>query len=219
MNRQDGDKSGLGAGVYLSKADLVTAALRDRIMDGHFPPGEPLPSQRDLAEQLAVSPTPVRESLRRLESEGLIRYDAHHGSTVVDVDFGATRENFRIRAELEALAVELAIPRMTDDGIAELERIESELEAAAGDPDRVRELNREFHFRLYEISESKLLLVFLRRLWQAFPRGPQSERPVDETVNDHRDLLRALHDRDAESAARHCRLHVLGALEQDKSAQ
>jgi DNA-binding GntR family transcriptional regulator len=66
---------------YVSKSDMVTDELRDLITDRRLSPGTPL-RQRDLAEQFDVSYTPVREALRRLESEGLVVTDVHRGATV-----------------------------------------------------------------------------------------------------------------------------------------
>jgi DNA-binding transcriptional regulator YhcF (GntR family) len=68
-------------GKYVSKSDMVTDALRELITDRQLSPGTPL-RQRDLAEQFDVSYTPVREALRRLESEGLVVTDVHRGATV-----------------------------------------------------------------------------------------------------------------------------------------
>jgi DNA-binding GntR family transcriptional regulator len=68
-------------GTYVSKSDMVTDAVRDLITDGLLSPGTPL-RQRELAEWFAVSYTPVREALRRLESEGLVVTDVHRGATV-----------------------------------------------------------------------------------------------------------------------------------------
>jgi DNA-binding GntR family transcriptional regulator len=63
-----------------------------------------------------VSPTLVREALRRLEAEGLVTFDLHKGSTVVAVDYGATQENYRIRAALESLGAELAADSIEPEG-------------------------------------------------------------------------------------------------------
>jgi DNA-binding GntR family transcriptional regulator len=61
--------------------------------------------------------TPVREALRRLEAEGIVTYDPHIGASVVQVDFGPTEENFRIRAALESLAATMAASRMAPEDL------------------------------------------------------------------------------------------------------
>src|SRR6516225_12006466 len=107
-------------GIYLSKSDFMAALLRELIISGDLKPGEQL-RQRDLAERFGVSVTPVREALRWLESEGLVRYDAHKGSTVVEAEAGNTKEKYQIRAVLEGLAASLAAPKISDEDIRELE--------------------------------------------------------------------------------------------------
>ena len=69
----------MSAPLYHSKSEAILESLRDLIISGEVLPGEPL-RQRDLAERFNVSQTPVREALRRLESEGLVRADLHRGS-------------------------------------------------------------------------------------------------------------------------------------------
>ena len=97
-------------GTYVSKSDMVTDVVRDLITDGLLSPGTPL-RQRDLAEQFDVSYTPVREALRRLESEGLVVTDVHRGATVARTESQELEENYRILAALEALAGSLRWPR------------------------------------------------------------------------------------------------------------
>ena len=107
-------------GTYVSKSDMVTDLLRDLITDGQLSPGTPL-RQRYLAEQFEVSNTPVREALRRLESEGLVVTDVHRGATVARTESEELEENYRILAVLEALAGSLAVAKITDDDIADIE--------------------------------------------------------------------------------------------------
>ena len=92
---------------YVSKTDLVAALIRELIITGELGPGEQL-RQRDLAQRFGVSQTPVREAMRRLESEGLLICDTHRGFTVVPPDVGRVEENFQIRAALESLGASLA---------------------------------------------------------------------------------------------------------------
>jgi len=113
-------------GTYISKSDMVTDVLRDLITDGQLSPGTPL-RQRNLAEQFDVSNTPVREALRRLESEGLVVTDVHRGATVARTESEELEENYRILAALEALAGSLAVAKITDDDIADIEALNREV--------------------------------------------------------------------------------------------
>jgi DNA-binding GntR family transcriptional regulator len=203
--------SAVGQGVYLSKTDFMAALLRELIITGDLKPGQAL-RQRDLADRFGVSPTPVREALRRLESEGLVSYDAHRGSTVIEADAGGIQEKFRIRAALEGLAASLAAPKISDNDIAELESYNERLADTSLTPDEVNDINRTLHFRVYEMAGSPLLLALMRLLWQSFPHGPQVARPREESVAEHKQLLEALRRHDAAAAQEITQQHILGAL-------
>jgi DNA-binding GntR family transcriptional regulator len=96
---------------YVSKTDLVAALIRELVITGELGAGEQL-RQRDLALRFGVSQTPVREAMRRLESEGLLVCDTHRGFTVVTPGDGRIEENFQIRAALESLGASLAAPKI-----------------------------------------------------------------------------------------------------------
>lgn len=198
-------------GIYVSKSDMVTDVLRELITGGLMSPGAPL-RQRDLAEQFAVSYTPVREALRRLESEGLVVTDVHRGATVTFTEPEELEENYRILAALEALAGSLAVAKITDDDIADIEARYREVAACLPDDDRLTELNRQFHFRIYECARSPMLLLLMRLLWRSFPRGPQAGRPHQESVRQHEALVRALKRRNEEQVTAIIRDHVLGSI-------
>lgn len=198
--------------VYLTKGDVVTESLRELITRGELAPGELL-RQRSLAERFNVSPTPVREALRRLESEGLVSHDVHRGARVAPIDVDEQEENYRILAALEALATSLAVEKLTDADVDEIRELERRFAAVDGDDPGAKALNREFHFRIYECARSPLLLALMRLLWRAFPRGPQEWRPHEESVEQHRLLLDALGERDTAKAAAITREHVLGTIE------
>src|SRR5580704_3130583 len=101
---------------YVSKTDLVAALIRELVITGELEPGEQL-RQRDLAQRFGVSQTPVREAMRRLESEGLLTCDTHRGFTVAAPDVGRLEENFQIRAALESLGASLAAPKIDAGGL------------------------------------------------------------------------------------------------------
>jgi DNA-binding GntR family transcriptional regulator len=195
---------------YFTKSDVVTAALREMLITGELAPGTEL-RQRDLALQFNVSPTPVREALRRLETEGLISYDVHRGARVIEAAYGADEENFLIRAALEGLAVALAAKRVTPEDIEALTSINDLLADCEGGDPRALELNRRLHFRLYETAKSPLLLALLRLLWQSFPRGTGIARPLAESVRQHAEIIRLLSEGDAAGAETAIHDHIMEA--------
>jgi len=196
---------------YVSKSDLVTDALRELITDRQLSPGTPL-RQRDLAEQFDVSYTPVREALRRLEAEGLVARDVHRGASVARTEPEELAENYRILAALEVLAGTLAVPKISDDDIAEIEDLYQQVAACDPGEERLAELNRRFHFRIYECARSPMLLLLMRLLWRSFPAGPQAGRPHAESVHQHAQLIEALKRRDQDRVAAVIREHVLGSI-------
>jgi DNA-binding GntR family transcriptional regulator len=201
---------GHGAVSYVSKTDMVAALIRELIITGELTAGQQL-RQRDLAQRFGVSQTPVREAMRRLESEGLVIGDTHRGFTVVTPDDGPVEENFQIRAALESLGASLAARKIDEAGLAELERLNERMRALAdGDP-RYAELNREFHFTLYQYSRSPLLMSLMRLLWASLHGGPRVLRTHAESARQHDAILDALRAGDADAASALTHQHIMGA--------
>lgn len=199
-----------GAGGYVSKTDMVAALIRELIITGELAAGRPL-RQRDLAERFGVSQTPVREAMRRLESEGLVIGDTHRGFTVVEPDDGPVEENFQIRAALESLGASLAARKIDAAGVARLRELNERMRPLPdGDP-RYAGLNREFHFSLYEYSRSPLLMSLMRLLWASLHGGPRVRRTHAESARQHDAILDALAAGDAEAASARTFQHIMDA--------
>jgi DNA-binding GntR family transcriptional regulator len=197
---------------FRGKSDVIAATVREQIITGELAPGTPL-RQRDLAAKFGVSPTPVREALRRLEAEGLVENDLHKGATVIQTGIDAEEEGYAVRAVLESQAARAAARRATDKDIAELRALHKQFaDARAGHPS-LPELNRRFHFRIYEASQSPVLLALLRLLWQSYHPGPAHGRPHGPSVKDHRGILDAIADGDEDAAEALTRAHIEGALQ------
>jgi len=201
---------GLAAMHYSSKSDIVCAMLRELIISGELKAAEPL-RQRDLADRFGVSQTPVREALRLLESEGLVVNDPHRGATVAESRNGFIQDNSMIRAALEALGARMAATAIKDEQLASLQQLNDAIRALEGDDEAYGDLNRRFHFAIYEAAASPVLLSMMRLLWQAMPGGPRVTRSHAESVVQHQQLIEALAARDAERAAQITQLHILSA--------
>ena len=196
---------------YVSKTDLVAALIRELVITGDLEPGEQL-RQRDLAQRFGVSQTPVREAMRRLDSEGLLICDTHRGFTVVEPDMGRVEENFQIRAALESLGASLAARKIDAAGLARLRELNDQMRALADDDDPgYTELNREFHFTVYSCARSPLLLSLMRLLWASLHGGPRVTRTHAESARQHDEILAALSEGDAEAASARTYHHIMGA--------
>jgi DNA-binding GntR family transcriptional regulator len=195
---------------YVSKTDMVAALIRQLIITGELPAGGQL-RQRDVAQRFGVSQTPVREALRRLESEGLVVGDTHRGFTVVEPDDGPVEENFQIRAALESLGASLAARKIDAGGIEALRGLNDQMRALPDDDPRYADLNRDFHFTVYEHAGSPLLLSLMRLLWASLHGGPRVSRTHAESARQHDAIIDALSAGDPAAASTRTCQHIMSA--------
>ena len=195
---------------FTSKTDMVAALIRQLIISGELPAGEQL-RQRDLAQRFHVSQTPVREALRRLESEGLVVGDTHRGFTVVEPDDGPIEENFQVRAALESLGASLAARKIDAGGIEALRGLNDQMRELGDDDPRYADLNRDFHFTVYEHAGSPLLLSLMRLLWTSLRGGPRVSRTHAESARQHDAIIDALSAGDAAAASDRTYQHIMSA--------
>lgn len=196
--------------LYTSKTELVTSMLRELIVTGELQAGTSL-RQRDLATRLGVSPTPVREALRRLESEGLVTTDAHRSATVTESSLDAKEENYLIRAALESLAAQLAANRITGQQLTAIEEINAQIVDLDDEDGRYGQLNRDFHFGIYQAAASPVLLSLMRMLWQSMPDGPKVVRSNRESAAEHAAIIEALRTGDSRRASELTHAHIVGS--------
>ncbi|WP_246471829.1 GntR family transcriptional regulator [Saccharopolyspora phatthalungensis] len=196
--------------LYTSKTELVTSMLRELIVTGELEAGTSL-RQRDLATRLGVSPTPVREALRRLESEGLVTTDQHRSAIVAESWLDATEENYLVRAALESLAAKLAAKRITAEQLATIEKINARILDLDDDSLAYGTLNRDFHFGIYQAAGTPVLMSLMRMLWQAMPDGPKVVRSHRESAAEHAAIIDALREGDAELAGELTYRHIVGS--------
>lgn len=146
-------------------ADVAYDAIRQGVMSGRWPSGAHL-REVELASELGVSRTPVREALRRLASEGVLTFEPHIGATVPDWSAADLDEIFELRSRLESYAAELAASRADEATIAAMHEATRAMERAAfsGDvPDTVAVTanNDRFHRLVVSASGSKRLAAFI----------------------------------------------------------
>lgn len=143
----------------------VRETLRQDILNGTLAGGERL-AQSEIAKQLGVSTTPVREALRDLASEGLVTIDPHRGGFVMELQRQDVEEIYELRHQLEPLALQLAFPGITPELIERLDQLNNEMTATSHLAAWV-ELNRDFHMTIYSAAQRPRLLSIIASLQDA----------------------------------------------------
>lgn len=199
---------GVGPVTYQSKSRAVYAELRGRILDGSLPPSMAL-NQEQLAAELGVSTTPLREALRRLESEGLVTSLPHREVVVAGLDFDELLAVYEVRENLDALAVSLAADRHSEEDAKEIRRAMQRLRDSAGDDQLA--VNRAFHAAIYRASHNPVLIELLDALWDRSGRYRQAVGFMagdTEVHREHLGLVNAVLERRAEEGAALMRAHI-----------
>jgi DNA-binding GntR family transcriptional regulator len=192
----------------------VTASLREAILHGYFEPGEKL-DQDLIAEELEVSRTPVREAVRRLESEGFVEVRPHHGAFIAKVSQQDIREVYEIRRLLEAEVVRQVTPLIPESVLDELDKLltETQVQFEAGDITKHFESDVYFHETIADFVENKLLKEVLDGLTNriSMVRRFAQLQPGDHlvvSIQEHHAILQAIRQRDPERASELMRGHL-----------
>lgn len=190
-----------GSAKRVSAVDLVRTALRQAILRGDLPGGSQL-VQTDIAAQLDVSTTPVREAMRDLASEGLITLDSHRIGTVRQLDWAEMVEIVDMRRALEPVAVQRAMEHMIEETLQTARLIAEEL-STFDDVGAWVEKNNQFHNLFHEATQTERLSVILKSLEEAagvFVAQAQRLHPQirQRAVADHFALIEAYESRDPE---------------------
>ncbi len=178
--------------------------LREDILHGKLKTGEKLTENR-ICSEYNVSRTPVREAFRLLEQEDLIQTIPNRGAFVMGFSQQDIADMYDMRREYEILAFRWAVSRMTEE---ELERIRYEYDlmefyTGKGEHAKAADHNMHFHELIYEASHNRMLIRILtsyqyysRLLKEGVEENPDDAEPMDELLEEHYEILRALEDRD-----------------------
>lgn len=205
--------------VFSSKGDIAYAELRHRILFGSIAAGSRL-SQYDLAEELGISITPMREAIRRLSGEGLITLDTHRNARVAPMDTREARELFETRMALDPAAIALAAARRTDADIARMRTAADALRPITreqGEP--ALAAHRELHRAIYDASHNSVLIRLLDDVWDKSDRyrrrGLELLPGTDQSMRDfaeHGHMVELVIEQNAEEAAELMRSHIAASL-------
>jgi DNA-binding GntR family transcriptional regulator len=195
---------------------MTLDALRDRILHGEYPEGEPL-RQDAIADELGVSRIPVREALRQLEAEGLVTFSPHRGAVVSTMSLPEIAELFELRAEIESDLVRRAIPHMKAEDHARAKEILQAYEVAlrAGEVSKYGELNWQFHSTLYAPAARAFTMGMVAKLHHQSDRYLRMQLALTHgetrAKDEHRGIATAAKQADVRLAAKLMREHILGA--------
>ncbi|MDO5100284.1 MAG: GntR family transcriptional regulator [Eubacteriales bacterium] len=200
--------------VYLPLRDVVFATIRDAIIKGALKPGERL-REITLAKKLGVSRTPVREAIRKLELEGLVKMVPRKGAEVAEMSVKNIQDVLVIRRVLEELAVRIACRCINEEQLAKLDEVGREFESLYGKADDLNAAAKadvHFHELIYESTNNPRLIHILSNLREQIYRYRLEYLKVDRAhevlVEEHRRILEALRERDEEKAAGMIRVHI-----------
>ena len=189
----------------------VAEALRQRIYSRELAPGSWIDEMR-LAEQYGISRTPLREALKVLAAEGLVTMKVRRGAYVTEVSEADLNEVYHLLGLLESDAAADVARNASDAQLAQLQALHAELEAAQGSDDFYA-LNVRFHARLLEIANNRRreqMVNDLRKLMKMVRISSLHKTGrIAQSLQEHRDLLDALRQRDPEAAAQRMRAHFL----------
>ena len=176
-----------------------------------------IPVEVELADEMGVSRTPVREAIRKLELEGLVVMIPRRGTYVADISIKDITEIYEIRISLDVLAAGLAAERITDEELATLNGylVEISKHVPGMNMDKIVELDSAFHDVLYHASRNERLSSIINNLREQLTgiRGRSMSAPgrMIETMDEHRALVEAIAARDVERAQRAARVHIENA--------
>lgn len=193
----------------------VAEKLREQIFNRELEPGSWIDEQK-LAADYGISRTPLREALKVLAVEGLVTMKVRRGAYVTEMSADDVTQVYRLLGLLEADAAAEVAERAGDAQIAELRALHDQLEKRAGQRDAFFLANEQFHLRLLGIAGNRWRaqivgdlrkVMKLNRHHSLFKQGR-----VEESLAEHRAVMVALEQRDADAAARLMRAHFVNGL-------
>lgn len=184
---------------------LVYEKLRQGIIKGTLKPGQKL-VMAALAKKYKTSETPIREAIRRLESDGYVTFTPHTGAMVTEINRQELSEIYVIRISLEALATRLAVPYISPDDLIWLKKKNDEMKAVVEKNryEQLARLNKAFHLRIYKAAPFPRLYRMIADLWDAFERWPSVFTFIPDraaaAIREHDQIIEALETADIDRA-------------------
>ena len=198
---------------YKPLRDVVFENLREAILEGKLKPGQRL-MEVQLAEQLGVSRTPVREAIRKLELEGLVVMLPRKGAYVANMSLKDVIDVLEVRASLEGLSASLAAERISDIDLKRLKKIAEEFKESTinADIETLLKKDVEFHECIFKAANNKKLTQVINSLWEQVYRFRVTYiSDYDSSlsiVEEHKNILSAIEKGDCELAKKYATEHI-----------
>lgn len=203
----------LTSNASVSLSDKAYSLIKDAIISYRLKPGEPLVEAK-IAEQINISRTPIRESLKKLNNEGLIRIIPTKGAFVADVKKEDVEEMFVLREVLECTALKAAIPRISESDLDEVEQllIQAEKDIAAGDFETSVISDVKLHELIIDKSGYRRLAQFIDILKAQLLRvrylGTTVTGRTKRSIQEHKAIVNAIRNKDFDSASDLLKTHI-----------
>lgn len=197
--------------------DVVYESLRSTIISGKIPVGERI-IEKEYADKLKISRTPIREALKRLQSEELVEYIPKYGVVVKNVSKDDALEVYKIREALEILVINNTIDNITEDEICQIKNLLdlTEMKNSEGDLAEVQCLFKEFNTCIYKASKMNRLPLMISQL-NDYLHHFRNISILDETrrknaIYEHRKILEAIVNKDRTTAEKLIKKHLKDSL-------
>lgn len=192
--------------------------IREDILNGIYKENDEL-KEMTIGTELGVSRTPVREALRQLELEGLVKIIPNKGAYVIGISSKDLKDIYEMRARLEGLCARWATRNAAKQDIARLDEISdlSEFHFNKKKFDKVLELDNEFHEMLYHMADSKMLYHtlsdFHHYLEVIRKKTLSSDERVSHSIKEHRDIIDSIKAGNEELSEQLAMLHMKNTME------
>ncbi|MCU4298642.1 GntR family transcriptional regulator [Brevibacterium permense] len=205
--------------VFSSKGSQAYSEVRRLILTGELKPGSRI-SQYELADDLQMSITPLREAVRRLASEGLVILGTHRDVRVAGVSSSEAKELHEVRLSLEPDATAMAAERRTEVDVERMRTAASRLVPVTRNwGDDGIAAHREFHRAVYCASHNEIMIRMLDDLWDKSDRYrriglelPTGTEPRMIDLNEHHEILDLIVSGDGAEASALARKHIVNSL-------
>lgn len=199
----------------MSQGEVAYHRLHEAIRTGHFRPGDRL-REIDVASQLALSRTPVREALRKLESDGIVEHRPRIGAVIRTLSTPEVVELYEMRLVLERTAAEMAAKHASAAEIDVLIDLNAQIEASGHDPQAAAALNQDFHRCIYMATRNRFLLESARALNNALmllgPTTLDDAARIKMVSAQHAQIIKAISAGDQAAAGAAADIHLQTSL-------